>query len=384
MDRKPFNRLLLTGTFILMGLLLAACGEWQPVMVNSTTPQSTIQVDPLLSQYYEQQGGAAQFGTVTSQLVNEGGKQCQFTTLGMLCYDAQAAEVTRFTFTAVAPITQFSTPFQRMLDRMGGTAIFGKPLADPVHTSDGFIEQVYENVVVYSPPDNPNSIAFRPLAKILNMTMHQPSQKKYDRRDNVIFYPVQGELGFHVPIVFDEFIARHGGTETSGKPISETEVVEMNGERAARQCFENYCLDYYPAYPAGAQVRMVQLGYQYEQIPQGAILVPVEEPVEPLAMLISEDKTQVLSSETQTFYMLVYSDRTKEPRPNVNANLVVMLPDGSSYFYEIPPTGINGWTKLEIPPLTGAGHGTMVAYKICLSGESPLCVSETYLVWNYR
>jgi hypothetical protein len=101
-------------------------------------------------------------------------------------------------------------------------------------------------------------------------------------------------------------------------------------------------------------------------------------------MLISEDKSQVLSSETQTFYMLVYSDRTKEPRPNVNANLVVMLPDGSSYFYEFPPTGINGWTKLEIPPLTGAGHGTMVAYKICLSGESPLCVSESYLVWNYR
>jgi hypothetical protein len=101
--------------------------------------------------------------------------------------------------------------------------------------------------------------------------MHQPSQKKYDRRDNVIFYPVQNELGFHVPIVFDEFIARHGGTETSGKPISETEVVEMNGEKIARQCFENYCLDYYPAFPTGAQVRMVQLGYQYEQIPQGAI-----------------------------------------------------------------------------------------------------------------
>jgi hypothetical protein len=49
-----------------------------------------------------------------------------------------------------------------------------------------------------------------------------------------------------------------------------------------------------------------------------------------------------------------------------------------------PPTGINGWTKLEIPPLTGAGHGTMVAYKICLTGESPICVSESYLVWNYR
>jgi hypothetical protein len=338
MNRKLHRWLLLASTCIFMGLFLTACGEGQPMSIIRSTLQPAAESPPV--QALEQKNGTS-------------------------------------------PV-EFSTPFQRILDRMGGTAVFGNPLAEPVQTTDGFMEQVYENVVVYSLPDNPASIAFRPLAKILNMPMHQPSQKKYDRRDNVIFYPVQGELGFHVPIVFDEYIARHGGTETSGNPISETEVIEANGERIARQCFENYCLDYYPAAPAEMQVRMAKLGYQYEQPSYNAIPAQVITPVEPLAMLISEEKTQVLSSETQTFYLLVYSDHTKEPRPNVNASLVLMLPDGSNYSYEFPPTGINGWTKMDVLPLPSVSHGTMIAYKICLSGDSPVCVSESYLVWNYR
>jgi hypothetical protein len=384
MNRKPHKKLLLAGTCLLMVLLLSACGEWQTVKEGNTTADTPIQVDPLLQQDYEQQGGSAQFGAVTSVLVNENGKQCQFTTLGMICFDSQASEGSRFSFTPVVSEMQFSTPFQRVLDRLGGIAIFGSPLGEPVRTPDGFMEQVYENAVIYAPVDNPNAIALRPLAKILNMPMHQPVLKKYDRRDNVIFYPVQGELGFHVPIVFDEFIASHGGTETSGQPISETDVVEIGGERIARQCFENYCLDYYPSAQIGAQVRMAQLGYRYEQTPVGAIPAPALEPVDPLAILISEDKAQVLDNETQTFFLLVYNDHTKEPRPNANATLLVMFPDGASYSYEFPPTGINGWTRLEVPPLPEYQHGTLVAYKICLSGEPQTCVSESYLVWNYR
>jgi hypothetical protein len=384
MKRKSHKWLLFVGACLLPVLLLSACGEWQPVGVISTTAEAPVQVDPLLQPDYDRQGGAAQFGTVTSRLVDEGGKRCQFTTLGMICHDSRAAEGSRFSFTPAAPIIQVDTPFQRVLDRIGGTAVFGKPLGEPVRTSDGFMEQVYENAVFYAPVDNLNSIALRPLAKILNMPMHQPGQKKYDRRDNVIFYPVQGELGFHVPIVFDEFIARHGGTETAGQPISEADVVEVNGERIARQCFENYCLDYYPSAHAGPQVRMAQLGYQYEQAPVGAIPATVIEPVDPLAILISEDETQVLSTQSQTFFLLVYNDRTKEPRPNTSTSLVVMFPNGANYSYEFEPTGMNGWTKLAIPPLPEYEHGTMVAYKICLSGETQICASDSYLVWNYR
>jgi hypothetical protein len=315
-------------------------------------------------------------------MYNQGGKQCQRTTHGTICHDSRQPEDARFSFTPTTPVTQFSTPFQRVLDRIGGSVVFGQPLAEPVRTGDGFIEQVYENAVIFAPVDNPNAIALRPLAKILNMPMHQPVLKKYDRRDNVIFYPVKGELGFHVPIVFDEFIARHGGVETSGQPISEPDVVEINGERVARQCFENYCLDYYRD---GAAVRMAQLGYQYDQayvvaIPEALI----ETPADPLAMLISEEKNQLTANETQTFYLLVYNDRTKEPQPNINARLTVILPDGEQRVFDFHPTGANGWSKLDVPPLPEYAHGAMIAYRICLAGEPQTCVSEAYLIWNYR
>ncbi|HSV86264.1 MAG TPA: hypothetical protein VLH85_06795, partial [Levilinea sp.] len=247
MNHKPSGRLLLAGACVLLALVLSACGGWESVPLADTTPGNLPQLDPLLQPEYEEQGGVAKFGAVTSRMVSEDSKQCQYTTLGIICYDSQATEGSRFSFTAAAPEMQASMPFEWALDQIGGTVIFGKPLSEPVHTPDGFIEQVYENALIFAPADNPNSIALRPLAKILNMPMHKPTQQKHDRRDNVIFYPVQGDLGFHVPIVFDEFIARHGGMEISGQPISEPGVVEINGERVARQCFENYCLDYYPS-----------------------------------------------------------------------------------------------------------------------------------------
>jgi hypothetical protein len=380
MKRKPHKRLLLFGVCLLLALVLSACGG-EPVAVVRTSP-ATSQVDPLLQEEYLQQGGAQQFGEVTSALYNEGGKQCQRTTHGTICHDSRQSEGSRFSFTPAAPGTQFSTPFQRVLDRIGGVSIFGQPLAEPVQTGDGFIEQVYENAVIYAPVDNPNAIALRPLAKILNMPMHQPVTKKYDRRDNVIFYPVKGELGFHVPIVFDEFIARHGGAETSGQPISEPDAFEINGERVARQCFENYCLDFYPK---AEVVRMAQLGHLYEQPRTVAIPEAVITPqADPLAMLISEEKNQLTANETQTFYLLVYNDRTKEPQSNINARVTVMLPGGEQHVFDFPPTGPNGWSRLEVPPLPGYTHGAMIAYRICLVGETQTCVSEAYLIWNYR
>jgi len=384
MNRKPHKRLLLAFACLLLALALSACDGWEFAPAASPPPEGTPQVDTLLLQDYEQQGGATRFGTATSELFNDSGRQCQYTTLGVICYDGAAPEGSRFSFIAAAPEVGFSTPFQRVLERIGGTAAFGLPLQEPVQTPDGFIEQVYENAVFYAPAENPNAISLRPLAKILNMPMHQPVQKKYDRRNNVIFYPVQGELGFHVPIVFDEFIASHGGMETSGQPISEPDVIEINGERIARQCFENYCLDYYPAALPGEQVRMAQLGYLYEQTMVQAIPATVVDPPDPLAMLISEDKTQIQAGESQTFFLLVYNDRTKEPRPNSNANLTIMMPNGASYVYEFPTTGINGWTTLTIPPLPEYEHGAIIAYRICLTEGTEICVSESYLIWNYR
>ncbi len=390
MKARFLNRLLILLPLVLIGLFLAGCSEipggmapLQPLAAQ----QAQAGVDPLFEQFYQQTGGVDQLGQPISGLKNENGKQCQYTTNGVMCYDPNAGPDQQFSYISVQPTINVDTPYDRILERMGGRKVFGEPQGEPVIASDGQMEQAYTNIVVYSPPNNPNDIHFRSLARSLGMPAGQPGPKVYDRRHNVIFYQVDGELGFHVPVVFDEFIAQHGGVEKSGKPISEPIATQEEGQQVARQCFENYCLDYYVNAPAGNQVRLAPLGLQYAQSMSTAGYASVAPAVsDTLAMLVSEDKTQVTVSDSQTFYLLIYKDHTKEPQSGVTASIDLMLPDGTNYTYQTPPTGSNGWTSLTIPPLPNLTHGMMIAYKVCLDQpvETPNCVSEMYLIWNYQ
>lgn len=383
MNKKALHRILILLLPALLGTLLAACGHL-PTDAGQARTQTSYSVDAVFESYYLQMGGFERLGEAISGVSNDNGRQCQYTTNGVMCFDPALSEDERYSFTFVRAESSFSTPYDRILDRMGGRRVFGEPQGEPVIAEDGQMEQAYTNIVIYSPPDNPNAVQFRPLGRSLGMPARQPGPKKYDRRQNVIFYPVDGDLGFHVPVVFDEFIAQHGGTEKSGKPISEPMAIEVKGEKVARQCFENYCLDYYNNAPQGVQVRLAPLGMQHRANISSATHTALPQP-EALSMLISEDKTQLNSLDSQTFYLLVYKDHTKEPQAGITARIELMLPNGNSYLYQTPPTGVNGWTSLTIPPLPNLQHGMMVAYQVCL--EQPVepqpCTSETYLVWNY-
>ncbi len=387
MKERFIHRLLIILPLVVIGLFLAACSE---VPTDITPLRTALQpaVDPMFEQFYQQMGGVDQLGQPISKLTTENGKQCQYTTNGVLCYDPAEGGDQQFSYTPIESSAKVDTPYDHILERMGGRQVFGEPQGEPVIASDGQMEQVYTNIVVYSPPDNPNDIHFRPLARALGMPAGQPGPKIYDRRHNVIFYPVEGELGFHVPVVFDEFIAQHGGVEKSGKPMSEPIAIKLNGQQVARQCFENYCLDYYINAPTASQVRLAPLGLDYTQSvssPSGYanVAAPVSDT---LAMLVSEDNAQVTVSDSQTFFILVYKDHTKEPQSGITATIDLMLPDGASYTYQTPPTGLNGWTSLTIPPLPNLEHGMMVAYKVCLNQpvEPQNCASDMYLVWNYQ
>ena len=76
----------------------------------------------------------------------------------------------------------------------------------------------------------------------------------------MVFYAVDGSLGFHVPQLFDDFIADHGGTAISGMPIAEVSEASTG---LYRQCFENYCLLYTPANPPGMQLTLEAIGSAY-------------------------------------------------------------------------------------------------------------------------
>lgn len=269
-------------------------------------------------------------------------------------------------------------PFLNALTQMGGIPDFGKPLADPVTASDGNLEQVYQNVAVYAPADHPDSAKLRPLPVILGMPTTQPGPQIYNESNGVIFIAVQGSLGYHVPIVFKDFIDRHGGLSISGNPISEAMDA---GNGIFRQCFQNYCLDY-----QSGSVKMAALGEKYLSYTPGQQVSPeFAFSAATVTIQLSEELPRIRADANQQIDLTVLSTQDQQPIPNVEAYVVVTYPDGTQYNAHFPPTQANGFTSLIVPAKPETPNGSIIPYKVCLNvpSDTPICASESYLIWDY-
>ncbi len=207
-----------------------------------------------VEQYFEKVGFVYQFDSTEKsvQLLPYGAYACD--------YQCRDYHYTPFSPNRKAPDMPFLVPFERL----GGVQIFGQPISDSYIAPDGNREQIFENVVIFAPPDNLNYIQFRPLAKILGMIAVSPGEMKYGLQDNVVFYPTQDGLGYHVPIIFDQFIAQHGGTEISGIPIAD--VMRYREDDINRQCYTNYCLEYHQEATESLRIRLTPLGTRYKNM----------------------------------------------------------------------------------------------------------------------
>ena len=318
-------------------------------------------------------------------------------------------------------------PFLASLNRIGGIKTFGRPLTDDYIASDGNVEQVFENAVLYAPPDDLSNVRLRPLPRLLGMFSLPPGPQRYAQENKVLFVITQPSdgSGYHVPVLFDQFIAQHGGYELSGLPIADTTYYEGN---IPRQCFENYCLDYQGQTDAGSQVIMTPLGAQYlEQF--GAGQTPVlpaqsEPPVQPapaqeiapdqpeapptrpepaelqqqpspppaeptptltgdLILRVAEQRQQIAASQSQILYILVHHAQDLEPVPGLVARITLITPDNEIVYYT-PTTGSGGRTSLAIPPMPELENGSLVSYQVCLELDSQpaVCVNDSYLIWD--
>ncbi len=283
-------------------------------------------------------------------------------------------------------VVEMEQPFLARLVRLGGVKVFGLPLTQPYLAADGFREQVYENVVLYAPVENPNAVHLRPAALLAGMPAGQPQPRRYSQADGMVFYPVEGENGFHVPLVFDEFIASHGGIEISGLPLSEPYQV---GEHLYRQCYQNYCLDYDNHPQAAERVRMVALGREYLKItnPQQAAETPFEITPQSVRLLVNVAKPRLTADEPQQFEITLLRADNHQPVSSVETSLTLTLPDGREALYYLPPTDAQGQARLRIAPLQPAlPNGSVLAYRVCLNipAGQPVCAADSYLIWNYR
>ena len=209
-----------------------------------------------IEQYFEKVGFVYQFGDPEKsvRLLPYGAYACDYQ-----CRDYQYIP---FSPNRKAPDMPFLIPFERL----GGVQAFGQPQGDSYIAADGNREQIFENVVIFAPPDNLNNIQFRPLAEMLGMIAVPPGEEKYGLEDNVRFYytDTDNNLGYHVPILFDQFIAQHGGDEISGDPIAD--LTRYREDDINRQCYQNYCLEYHQDAPDSLKIRLTPLGIRYKNM----------------------------------------------------------------------------------------------------------------------
>jgi hypothetical protein len=270
------------------------------------------------------------------------------------------------------------------LARLGDYTLFGSPLSNPYIASDGNLEQVLERVVVYVPSDNPTTLRLRSMALVLNLPYSEPGPQRYGQKENMFFYFVKGDLGYHVPIVFDHFIASHGGKEISGKPLADPFEINLNGQKVARQCFENYCLDYTTSAPEAQKVALAPLGSQYIQAQKRGALEVFRFNTKMVELMTAEQKPQISSKDSQVIQIALRTRLGKQPIAEIESFVILGLPDGQKATYNLPPTDASGLAQLAIPPLSKAPNGSIIPYIVCLyaPGDEQICANESFLIWN--
>ena len=255
-------------------------------------------------------------------------------------------------------------PFLSTVQRLG-EILTGKPLSQVYLAPDNKLEQIYENIVLVFDPDRPRMIEFRPVPELVDIEKQPAVLPRSD--PGLSFWQTADGLGYNVPIAFLEFIAKHGGTELSGDPI--TELMVINGLR--RQCFTNYCLEYNPDAPKEQQIRPAALGYEYSR--RNGFSMPE------LQLRIWENMAVIEPGKPQIVGVLVYNKTPDWPLYDVQPVLTVNLDGKTPEKFIFPPTLQSGVSFLEIP--AGKIKG-LIEYEVCVSwvGTDPICAKDSWIV----
>ncbi|MEX1071704.1 MAG: hypothetical protein WEC37_03670 [Anaerolineales bacterium] len=253
-----------------------------------------------------------------------------------------------------------------------GDAFVGARIAGPYQMADGTLEVIYENVVLYANADQSERATPRPILSMLGIAP-DPLVIRLDN-PNVMFYGVDGEFGYNVPLVFSDFIAQHGGFEIFGQPISE---VKLQGDGTSSQCFANACLSYL----GEGRVAPLPMGLEYKARFYDQPAAQVQSQGAEVRIQVWEEHSQISSSESQIIYASLHAGT--QLLPGLQPYLEIMLPGGGNSLYQFPATDAGGQTQLSVPPVLGQ-NGTLVPYKVCLEGfgAGEVCTSESYMIWG--
>jgi hypothetical protein len=265
----------------------------------------------------------------------------------------------------------YGEPFVGTVARLGDGFV-GPRLAGPYKKADGSLEVIYQNLVLFANADGSQQATPRPIVAELGI-QPDPLVTRLDN-PNLMFYGIEGELGYNVPLFFTDYIGQHGGFEIFGQPISELKLQE---DGSANQCFANACL----SFASGTGVQPVSVGTQYKTrfYDQPSIEVPAEKTE--IRIQVWEDFSQISSAETQVIHATLFAG--SQLLVGLQPYLEITLPGGGTSIYQFPTSDVGGQSQLSVPPIH-AQNGTLIPYKVCLEGfgSTEVCASESYMIWG--
>lgn len=279
-------------------------------------------------------------------------------------------------------LNEYNSTFSDWLNGFGGEAFSGVALTPVYPASDGGLEQVFTNVVVYSPADAPHAISLRPLPETIGIRYAEPVTQQFDITDNMVFVQVSGERGFHVPIPLDNYISMHGGLTVSGYPISEISLLPETN--IYQQCFTTYCLNYDPNAAEAYKILPATLGVDYMNIVKPVFPGGIFQPDE-LLLDTRELHPRLSNHENQIISITLHQKGSGVAVPGMGSSLIVRNPDGSLLFEgDLPLTDENGYAELTLDVFPGRQNGDLLLYQVCLNGNIPatMCVNGSFLIWN--
>ncbi len=271
--------------------------------------------------------------------------------------------------------TRIPAVFGNVIER-NGLDFTGYILSSPYINQDGVVEQIYENLVMLADPKGMENAYLLNLPERVGKLREAPGAPS--PVPGMRFFAIQENLGYNVPLAFDEYIQIHGGYNFIGQPITHVSRPDI---KTIEQCFTNLCLQG-ELNPSGAmEVRPLALGIKYRDI------------FKPLESSSGLGKNMEVTMQLWESYPLISPDQEQEigvvvfsggePVPEVSAELTVRMPDGEEQMYRLPPTDQQGETRLRLDPLQ-AENGTLVPYRACiqLQSQQKFCVMDSYLIWQ--
>jgi hypothetical protein len=269
------------------------------------------------------------------------------------------------------------SPFGEAISRFG-TQFTGEALSSAFHGSDGRIEQIFQNVILYEDTSSPLGASLRPTSSLLAIDQDPYQQRNEESTD--YFREIDDNRGFFIPPYFMDFIDQYFGFVISGEPISMQKEIR---EGVFQQCFDNYCLLYDSLAKPGQQVRILPLGQKYKDAFYQTANQPEKEIRQRkiVQLDIWEHSPQISSQEKQQIGACIHE--SGNPLINAQADISVSTNNQVVQTHAFLPTDNGGCSFIELDPIY-AQNGTTVNYQVCFKGINyqDSCKNDSFLIWG--